>query len=175
MTLIEGNPQGAVRAVIFEDLQCGDCARLRRMLDSELLPRFAAAVAFEHRDFPLPKHDWARLAAVAARYFDACGDGSAAATGLGMAFRRRTLEQMKQILAPMFPEHIRAFAVEHGVTPPAAAGLAAFEAEVEADYRDGLARGVAKTPTVFVGETAFVEVFTAEELAAAFAGQGART
>ncbi|MBK7927253.1 MAG: hypothetical protein IPJ98_07040 [Bryobacterales bacterium] len=31
---------------------------------------FAATVAFEHRDFPLPKHIWARRAAIAARHFE---------------------------------------------------------------------------------------------------------
>ena len=33
-------------------------------------------------------------------------------------------------------------------------------AAVEADYREGIAGGVAKTPTVFVNGEPFVEVFT---------------
>ena len=65
--LIEGDPKSSVRVIIYEDLQCPDCADFRRMLDTQLLPRFAAKVAFEHRDFPLAKHAWARKAAIAAR------------------------------------------------------------------------------------------------------------
>ncbi|HPQ16423.1 MAG TPA: thioredoxin domain-containing protein, partial [Bryobacteraceae bacterium] len=67
--LVEGNPSSRVRVVIYEDLQCPDCANFRRMLDEKLLPKYAATVAFEHRDFPLPKHSWARKAAIASRFF----------------------------------------------------------------------------------------------------------
>ena len=64
--MIEGNPKSNVRVVIFEDLQCPDCAVFRKMLDEKLLPKYKATVAFEHHDFPLAKHSWARQAAVAA-------------------------------------------------------------------------------------------------------------
>ena len=67
--LVEGNPSSQVRVVIYEDLQCPDCANFRRMLDEKLLPKYAATVAFEHRDFPLAKHSWARKAAIASRFF----------------------------------------------------------------------------------------------------------
>lgn len=162
MTLIEGNPASAVRVVFFEDLQCGDCMRFRRMMDSALLPRFGDRVAFEHRDFPLPKHSWARAAAVAARHF---AERSPAA---GIDFRRETLECLKQISPETLPEHIRTFALAHGLDP--AAALIAnpeIEAAVEADYQMGVARGVAKTPTVFAGETPLIEVFTVEEISQA--------
>ena len=162
MTLIEGNPAGAVRVVIFEDLQCGDCMHFRRMMDSDLLPRFGDRVAFQHRDFPLPKHSWARAAAIAARYF---AEQSPVA---GVAFRRETLECLKQISPETLPEHIRVFAVSHGLDPAAAlTANPAIEAAVEADYQMGVARGVAKTPTVFAGETPLVEVFTLEEISQA--------
>src|SRR4051794_16108543 len=68
--LVEGNPASSVRVLIYEDLQCPDCADFRVMLDKELLPKFEKTVAFEHRDFPLPKHEWARKAAIAARFFE---------------------------------------------------------------------------------------------------------
>ena len=66
--IVEGNPSSAVRVVIYEDLQGADCQNLRTMLDTKLLPRYGSRVAFIHRDFPLGKHDWARAAAVAARW-----------------------------------------------------------------------------------------------------------
>ena len=68
--LIEGLAQSPVRVIVYEDLQCPDCADFRVMLDEKLLPRFASTVRFEHRDFPLAKHAWARKAAIAARFFD---------------------------------------------------------------------------------------------------------
>jgi protein-disulfide isomerase len=38
---------------------------------------------------------------------------------------------------------------------------------VEKDVQEGVARGVAKTPTVFVDGTPFIETFTFEELSKA--------
>ena len=38
---------------------------------------------------------------------------------------------------------------------------------VERDYQDGVARGVAKTPTVFVAGKPFIETFTLEEISKA--------
>ena len=61
--LMEGAAQSTVQVLIYEDLQCPDCADFRIMLDQQLLPRYAATVRFEHRDFPLAKHAWARKAA----------------------------------------------------------------------------------------------------------------
>ena len=64
--LVEGRTESKVRVLIYEDLQCPDCAEFRRMMDEKILPRYAERVAFVHRDFPLAKHAWARKAAIAA-------------------------------------------------------------------------------------------------------------
>ena len=61
--LIEGAAKSPVRVLIYEDLQCPDCADFRQMMDTHLLPKYGATVTFEHRDFPLAKHAWARKAA----------------------------------------------------------------------------------------------------------------
>ncbi|MBM3795639.1 MAG: hypothetical protein FJW31_16640 [Acidobacteria bacterium] len=162
--LIEGSPASAVRVVVYENLQCGDCQTYRLMLDSALLPRFGAAVAFEHRDFPLPKHNWARLAAAAARYFDSIDPAQ------GVQFRRRTLAQIKQLGVDTFLSHVSSFAAEHGqsaATALAAIGDPRWSAAVEADYQEGVARGVVKTPTVYVQDRAFIEIFTEAELSQA--------
>ena len=37
--LVEGKPDSEVRVLIYEDLQCSDCAVFRKMLDEKLLPR----------------------------------------------------------------------------------------------------------------------------------------
>jgi protein-disulfide isomerase len=164
--LIEGNPSARVRVVAYEDLQCGDCARFRVMMDFGLLPAYAALAAFEHRDFPLAKHSWARQAAHAARYF------AGLRPELGVQFRSHTFGVFRDLQADQLAGHVAGFAESQGQDPALAiAALTdpAIAAAVEADYRLGLARGVAKTPTVFVNETPFIEVFTLEEISAAIA------
>ncbi len=161
---VEGNPRAAVRVLIYEDLQCSDCAAFRRMLDESLLPRFGARVAFEHRDFPLARHDWARPAAMAARHF------ARQRPQVGIAWRREILSRIRETSAATLPERVRAFARAHGLD--AAAAVAALDdvklAEaVDADYQDGIARGISRTPTVLVEGVAFVEPASPDGIAAA--------
>src|SRR5580692_12246624 len=106
--LIEGLAQSPVRVVIYEDLQCPDCADFRVMLDEKLLPRYAATVRFEHRDFPLAKHVWARKAAIAARFFEENQPG------LGLAYRKYSLMNLRNITAHNFNDRLSEFAKAHG-------------------------------------------------------------
>lgn len=162
--LIEGNPAASVRVLIYEDLQCPDCAAFRRMLDEKLLPKYGAKVAFEHRDFPLAKHAWARKAAVASRFFQETSPE------LALAFRRHTLENLRAIRPETFNDSLAGFAAKHGVDgAKAVAALenANYAAAVDKDFQDGVARGVAKTPTAFVNGVPFIETFTFEEISKA--------
>jgi protein-disulfide isomerase len=162
--LIEGNAASAVRVVIYEDLQCGDCANFRKMMDEHLLPRFASKVAFEHYDFPLAKHNWARPAAVAARFFEKVKPE------LAVQFRREVLADLKQITAESLPKRIQQFAKANQVDAVQAIGAlndSALNKLVEEDYQDGVARGIAKTPTVLVNGEPFIERFTLEEISKA--------
>jgi protein-disulfide isomerase len=162
--LVEGKPDSAVRVMIFEDLQCPDCAEFRTLLDEKLLPKYGNQVAFEHRDFPLAKHAWARKAAVAARFFDE------ADPKLGLKFRRETMHSIKQITPETFNDRLAAFAKAGGIDPERATAALADEryaALVEKDFQDGVARGVAHTPTAFVNGTPFVETITFEQISKA--------
>jgi protein-disulfide isomerase len=162
--LIEGAAQSPVRVVIYEDLQCPDCADFRVMLDEKLLPHYAATVRFEHRDFPLAKHAWARKAAIAARFFE---ENQPA---LGLAYRKYSLKNLREITADNFNDRLSQFAKDHGVDPAkAVASLddARLAALVEEDYQDGVARGIAHTPTVLVNGRPFVETFPVEDVAKA--------
>ncbi len=161
---IEGNPQSLVRVVIFEDLQCSDCAKFRVMLDSTLLTRYGKQAAFEHRDFPLAQHTWSRRAAIAARYFDAQNPK------LGVEFRRQALANLETIQAEELASWVAAFARQYGVDPVRAVEALhnpTLAAMVEKDFAEGVARGIAKTPTVFVDGEPFVEAFTVEAIAGA--------
>jgi protein-disulfide isomerase len=162
--LVEGLAESKVRVLIYEDLQCSDCAVFRRMMDDKILPRYATRVAFVHRDFPLAKHAWARRAAIAARYF---GNRK---PELGLAYRRQIMATMKETTPDNFNSRLSQFAKDNGLDPaPVLAALddARLAALVERDFQDGVARGVVHTPTVFVNGSPFIERFSFEEISQA--------
>jgi protein-disulfide isomerase len=162
--LTEGAAQSPVRVIIYEDLQCPDCADFRTLLEEKLLPRYGSTVRFEHRDFPLAKHAWARQAAIAARYFEE------EKPGLGLAYRRYSFKNLREINADNFNDRLSQFAKDHGVDPvKAVAALvdSRLAGLVEEDYQEGVARGIAHTPTVLVNGRPFVETFPIEDVAEA--------
>jgi protein-disulfide isomerase len=161
---VEGNAQSRVKVIVYEDLQCPDCAAFRLMMDQQLLPRYGSKVAFVHKDFPLAKHAWARLAAVAGRHF------ASVSPEAGVRWRQWILGNLRQTRLDNFRDRLAEFARGQGADPEAA--LKALDnpdyaAQVERDFQEGVARGVAKTPTVFVNGQPFIERFRFEELAAA--------
>lgn len=159
--LVEGNPASTIRVLSYEDLQCPDCAVYRRMLDEDLLPKYRIEVAFEHREFPLPKHLWARPAAIAARHFGSLRPD------LGIAFRQYCASELPEITQFNFEAKVQEFAKKNGADFKKVAGAlrnAALADTVEEDYQEGLAKGVERTPTVFLKDKAFVEEFTFEEI-----------
>ena len=159
--LTEGRPGSPVRVMIYEDLQCPDCASFRRMMDDQILPRYADKVEFLHRDFPLPRHRWARRAAIAARFF------AERRPELGLEFRRQTMANILDTDEGNFEDRLAAFARKNGVNPDEARAALRdprLDALVEKDLQDGIARGVSKTPTVFVNGTPFIEHFSFEEI-----------
>ena len=161
--LVEGKADSRVRVVIYEDLQCPDCADFRVMLDQKLLPKYGAKVAFEHRDFPLPKHKWARQAAIAARFFQQ------QSTALAIQWRQETMHEQARITPESFPAHYAAFAKRNGIDAAkaeAALNDPALVALVQKDCDDGVARGIAHTPTALVNGAPFIETITFEEISA---------
>jgi protein-disulfide isomerase len=158
---VEGNPASSVRVVIWEDLESPDCAAFRAMMDQTLLPRFQSTVAFEHRDFPLSKHPWARKAAIATRYFESINPAVA------LEFRRTTLANFREIPQERFDDHVQTFARAHQIDPAkalAALSDPALVAAVEKDYQEGVARGIAYTPTVFMNSEPFIEHFAVQDV-----------
>jgi protein-disulfide isomerase len=162
--LVEGTAGSQVRVLIYEDLQCPDCADFRKVLDEKLLPKYHSQVAFEHRDFPLAKHAWARKAAIAARFV------AATKPDLAVAFRQYLMSHQEEINADNFNGVLDRYARAHGMDP--AQAIAALDdkqlaAAVQRDFEEGVARGIAHTPTVLVNGIPFVEQFTYEEVAKA--------
>jgi protein-disulfide isomerase len=154
--LIEGNPASKVRVIVYEDLQCPDCANFRQMMDKDLLPKYKATVAFEHRDFPLPKHNWARRAAISARFFETVSPA------IAIEFRKNTMAKQDTISDTTYKDYLIGFAKAHKVDPDKAVTALddpQLQALVEKSYREGIARGIAHTPTVLINGEPFIEEF----------------
>jgi protein-disulfide isomerase len=162
--IVEGNPASSVKVLIYEDLQCSDCARFRVMMDEKILPRYGRKVAFIHRDFPLGKHDWAAQAAVAARWVnEQSGE-------LGIIIRREILAEQDAITAQNLKQWLIDFAYRNHLDPK---GIVASLTDqrlitvVDQDRQGAVARGVSRVPAVFVGGVAFSETVIFEDLARA--------
>jgi protein-disulfide isomerase len=162
--VVEGNRSSPVRVVIYEDLQCADCERLRTMLDEQILPRYGSRVAFIHRDFPLARHEWARQAAIAARWV------SSQDSELGIVFRRELMSEQEHMTVAKLKSWMIDFAArnhldEKGIVESLTAPQ--FNAIVDQDYHAGQARGVTSTPTVYVGGQKLVERILYDDFARA--------
>ena len=155
---MEGQAGSSVTVIVYEDLQCKDCAWLRRRFDERLLPEYGDQVAFEHREFPLAKHNWAREAAIAARWF---GKQSVEA---GSAFRREVLAELNTITLESLPVWIQGFAERHNLPMLSNADREEAGLAVELDFQEGIEQNVEKTPTLIVGESVFVEWIVIDEV-----------
>ena len=136
-------PKGSsVALVVFEDLECPDCARANPLLNEAVRTYNIPVVIY---DFPLPMHKWAQDAAILAKYF------GSKSKKLGTEFRNYIYENQQQIT----PENLRSmaekFAAEHGVQLPFAVDPQGKLAEaVEQDKLMGRRVGIEHTPTIYV-------------------------
>ena len=165
MEILEGNPASPVRVLVFEDLQCSDCANLRKMLDEKVLPRYGGKVAFVHRDFPLSKHSWARPAAIAGRWVYEQNRET------GILFRQQILAEQANIPDLIgLKRWLLEFASrnklnEQGILDSLKDPRLALA--VDQDFQGGVARGISKTPTVLINGTTIVELVIFDDLARA--------
>ena len=162
--VVQGTPGSSVKVVIYDDLQCSDCARFQTMLDEKLLPKYGGRVAFIHRDFPLPKHEWARPAAIAARWVYEQN------SALGAAIRRELLAEQTGITSQSLKPWLSEFALRNKLNPKGiidALSDPRLIALVEQDIQSGRGRAVTRTPTAFLGGQSFIETILYEDVARA--------
>ena len=155
-------PPGAqVAIVVFEDLQCPDCARAAPLL-AEAARTYK--IPLVRHDFPLPMHNWSFDAAVFARFFDTKSQK------LGDEFRDYIFANQPQITRPTLRRFAEEFAAEHKVDVPFVVDpRGELEKKVKADYSLAQAIGIQHTPTIFVVNnketgTPFVEVVDRTQL-----------
>lgn len=164
MDVVEGNPHSSVKLVIYEDLQCDDCARFEGILEQKILPKYGSRIAIVHRDFPLGKHDWARQAAVAARWVWQQG------SEYGIQIRRELLSEQDHITSANLPTWLSDFASRNHLDPKGIVDSLndpRLNSLVDQDRQAAEARGVTSTPTVYVGGLSFKDPIIYEDVARA--------
>ncbi len=139
-------PQGSkVALIVFEDLQCPDCARAEPLL---LEAKKSYNIPVVVHDFPLPQHNWAFEGSVLAHYFRS---RSTPKNNLEAAFRKYIFENQAQITPENLRGYAEKFAQEHKVTLPFVVDPQGKLAEsVSADKQKGIAVGIQHTPTIYV-------------------------
>src|SRR3954463_2369895 len=103
-------PAGAkVAIVVFEDLQCPDCARAYPLVQDVSK---AEKIPVVLHDFPLPMHNWSFQAAVIGRYFDT------KSKEIGDAWRAYCYTNQPTISPDNLSQVAQKFAGDHGTTLP---------------------------------------------------------
>lgn len=143
----EGSPSAPIVCELYSDYECPGCAAFFR----DVLPRLRAdyiatgKLRLIHRDFPLPRHRYSRLAA---RYADAAGRLGHYQAAVDRLFATQAAwselgnidEQLAAVLTPKELERVRQM-VEHDPS---------LDASVAADVSLGAADHIRGTPSLIV-------------------------
>ena len=155
-------PKGAaVAIVIFEDLECPDCARAAPLVE-EASRTYKIPVV--RHDFPLQMHPWAYDAAILARYFDT------KSKAIGNEFRDTVFKHQLEITKETLRAFAEKFAAAHKIDLPFVVDPdGKLAAKIEADRTAGTELGLQHTPTLYVVSnkhtgTPFVEVVDRTQL-----------
>ena len=135
-------PKGAqVAIVVFEDLECPDCARAAPLVDEAAK---AYNIPVVRHDFPLPFHPWSFDAAVLARYFDTHSKK------LGNEFRDQCFAHQLEINKDNLRAFAEKFAAQHRVDLPFVVDPQGKLADqVRADRDLGQRIKLEHTPTIY--------------------------
>ena len=136
-------PKGSqVAIVVFEDLECPDCARAAPLLE-EAAKTYGIPVV--RHDFPLQMHPWAMDAAILARYFDTHSKKT------GNEFRDTVFQHQLEINKENLHAFAEKFAGMHKIDLPFVVDpQGKLAALVEADRNIGNSIGLNHTPTIYV-------------------------
>lgn len=165
-------PKGAkVAIVVFEDLECPDCARAAPLVVEAAKTYKIPVIRY---DFPLPQHLWSFDAAVMARYF------SSKSAELGVEFREYIFQHQQEITGTNSTDEsgqkqrLRAtaekFAGDHKLALPFVVDPQnKFANQVRADRDLGTRIGIQHTPTLYVVNNSrtgrpFIEVVDRSQL-----------
>jgi len=149
-------PKGSkVAIIVFEDLECPDCARAAPLLHDAAK---AYNIPLVQYDFPLPQHPWSFEAAVNARYFDT------KSAKLGDQYRLYIFQNQLYITKQNLRGYTEKFAEQNKVVLPFIVDPSGdLAAKVKADHQLGERLPLDHTPTIYIVSnstrgTPFVEV-----------------
>lgn len=155
-------PPGArVAIVMFEDLECPDCARAYPLVWQQANAHHIPVVL---HDFPLSIHPWSFQAALYARFFDTKSQK------LGDDFRGYIFGNQPQITRGNLQQYVEKFADNNKVPLPFAVDpQGKLREKIQTDYALGQQIGLQHTPTIFVvgnggAATPYVEVVDRSQL-----------
>jgi protein-disulfide isomerase len=136
-------PKGAkVAIIVFEDLECPDCARAAPLLH-EAAKQYN--IPLVQHDFPLPMHPWSFEAAVNARFFDS------KSPKLGDDYRMYIFQNQLQITKQNLRGMTERFADQQKVALPFVMDPNGdLAAKVKADYQLGQRIPLDHTPTIYI-------------------------
>ncbi len=136
-------PKGSkVALIVFEDLQCPDCARAAPLLHEAAKKYNIPLVQY---DFPLPMHNWSFEAAVNARYFDT------KSKQIGDDYRLFVFQNQPQITKDNLRGMTERFAGDHKIALPFVVDPSGdLAGKVRADFQLGQRVGLDHTPTIYV-------------------------
>jgi protein-disulfide isomerase len=149
-------PKGSkVAIIVFEDLECPDCARAAPLLHDAAK---AYKIPLVQYDFPLKQHPWSFEAAVNARYFDT------KSAKLGDDYRLYIFQNQPYITKQNLRGYTERFAEQNKVVLPFVVDASGdLAAKVNADSQLGQRIPLDHTPTIYIVSntargTPFVEV-----------------
>src|SRR5208337_4232960 len=155
-------PKGSkVAILVFEDLECPDCARAAPLLHDAAKTYNIPLVQY---DFPLPQHPWSFEAAVNARYFDT------KSKNVGDEYRLYIFQNQPYVTKQNLRGYTERFAEAHKIVLPFVVDPSGeLAAKVKADYQLGQRIPLDHTPTIYVVSntargTPFVEVVDRTQL-----------
>jgi len=155
-----GPANAPVTIVEFADLECPTCARFHAFLENELLPRYGNKVRIVFKEFPLPMHDWSRVAAIA----NECSYQIAPSSFF--AFRSMIFSHQTVINVANVRDTMLQYGEESGVDRLKLAACIDSQASlprVEEGKKEGTAVGVNSTPTSFINGRMVVAMPPAEQ------------
>jgi protein-disulfide isomerase len=136
-------PKGAkVAIVVFEDLECPQCARAAPMLHEAAKKYNVPLVQY---DFPLRQHPWSYEAAVNARYFDS------KSPKLGDEYKLYIFANQNSITKQNLRGITEKWASDHGMTLPFVVDpQGQLSAKVDAERQMGERIPLDHTPTIYI-------------------------
>ena len=137
---LKGKPDAPVRIVEFSDFQCPYCQAVEPTL-KELLAKYDGRVSLGYRDFPLPMHSQAQLAAEASR--------CAADQGKFWEYHDLLLSNPSMLHEPGLIENARKLGLDEKEFV-SCLKTGKFRDQVQSDAQEGEQAGVRGTPAFFI-------------------------